>query len=121
VQAAVLPLTSLVLPLHPFAAMLWMLYMTSMNVGGHLGFEILPRGFATHRVFRWHNTTVHHDMHHRHINCNYGLYFNIWDRLMGTNHAHYEEEFDRVTMRADHARIGSARSPLPNRRDPVEV
>jgi Delta7-sterol 5-desaturase len=121
VQAVVFPLTLLVLPLHPLAALLWLLYMTLMNVGGHLGFEILPRGFATHRIFRWHNTTVHHDMHHRHINCNFGLYFNIWDRLMGTNHARYEEEFDRVTMRGDRANAGSMRRSLPHRGDPVKV
>jgi lathosterol oxidase len=121
VQAAIFPLTSLVLPVHPFAVLLWLLYMTLMNVGGHLGFEILPRGFATHRVFRWHNTTVHHDMHHRHINCNYGLYFNVWDRLMDTNHAHYEEEFDRVTALANRAETNGARRTLPRQSEPIEA
>ena len=119
VQAAVFPLTLFVLPLHPLAAVLWLLYMTLMNVGGHLGFEILPRGFATHRVFRWHNTTVHHDMHHRHINCNFGLYFNIWDRLMGTNHAHYEEEFDQVTAPTNGPKVNGTRKSSPRRIEPV--
>jgi sterol desaturase/sphingolipid hydroxylase (fatty acid hydroxylase superfamily) len=35
-------------------------------------------------------------MHHRYVNYNYGLYFNIWDRLMGTNHPRYEEEYARL-------------------------
>ena len=30
-------------------------------------------------------------MHHRLVKCNYGLYFNFWDRVMKTNHPHYEE------------------------------
>jgi sterol desaturase/sphingolipid hydroxylase (fatty acid hydroxylase superfamily) len=85
------------LPTHPLAAGLWLFYMTFMNVAGHLGYEFLPRGFASHRVFRWHNTPLHHNMHHSRVHCNFGLYFNLWDRLMGTNHPHYEDEYERCT------------------------
>ena len=42
------------------------------------------------------NTTTNHAMHHEKMRGNYGLYFNVWDRLMGTNHAEYEERFDRA-------------------------
>jgi sterol desaturase/sphingolipid hydroxylase (fatty acid hydroxylase superfamily) len=35
-------------------------------------------------------------MHHRLVKCNYGLYFNIWDRLMGTNHPDYEKSYNEV-------------------------
>jgi Delta7-sterol 5-desaturase len=97
VQAVVFPFAAIFLPLHPLAALLWLTYMTVMNVLGHLGFEVLPRGFVRHWLFRWHNTSVHHNQHHRYVNCNFGLYFNIWDRLMKTNHPHYEEDYDRVT------------------------
>ncbi len=100
IEALIYPAAILVLPIHPLAALAWLLYMTVMNVGGHLGFELCPPGFARHRLFRWHNTSVHHNMHHSHIHCNYGLYFNIWDRLMGTNHAKYEEYFDQVVVSA---------------------
>jgi lathosterol oxidase len=85
-----------VIPLHPLAILVWLLYMITMNVLGHLGFEFLPAGFSRHWLFRWQNTSVHHNMHHRYYSCNYGLYFNIWDRLMGTNHAHYDDHFDQV-------------------------
>jgi Delta7-sterol 5-desaturase len=101
VQAVIFPLAVLFLPLHPLVAVLWLLYMTAMNVVGHLGFEILPAGFLRNRFCRWHNTSVHHNMHHRYVHCNYGLYFNIWDRLMRTNHPRYEEEYDRVFARGD--------------------
>jgi len=40
-------------------------------------------------------------MHHRFVRHNHGLYFNIWDRLMGTNHLHYEDEFEQMKVRAD--------------------
>jgi lathosterol oxidase len=97
IEALVFPALALILPVHPLAVAIWLLYMILMNVLGHLGFEILPKGFARHWLFRWHNTPVHHNMHHSHVHCNYGLYFNIWDRLMGTNHAQYEAYYDRVT------------------------
>jgi len=96
VQAVIFPLVTLFLPLHPLVALLWLTYMTAMNVLGHLGYEILPSGFASHSLFKWQNTSVHHNMHHRRVNCNYGLYFNFWDRVMGTNGDGYEEEFERV-------------------------
>lgn len=97
VHAVIFPIVALFLPMHPLIALLWLTYMTAMNVFGHLGYEILPHGFATHPIFKWHNTGVHHNQHHRRIHCNYGLYFNLWDRLMGTNHPEYEAEYRRVT------------------------
>ncbi len=89
VQAIIFPLAALVLPLHPLVALLWLTYMIVINVWGHLGYELLPAGFRRHWLFRWHNTTTHHDMHHRHVNGNYSLYFNFWDRVMGTNRHDY--------------------------------
>jgi lathosterol oxidase len=38
-------------------------------------------------------------MHHQYFRGNYGLYFNIWDRMMGTNHPDYEKRFYAVTTR----------------------
>lgn len=74
--------------------------MTVMNVVGHCGLEILPRGFAKHWLNRWHNATTHHDMHHRYVRHNYGLYFNLWDWIMRTNHRAYEVEFERLKQPA---------------------
>lgn len=114
VESIIFPLTVLVLPMHLMAAGPWLLYMTIMNVFGHLGYELLPRGFTRHWLWRWHNTSVHHNMHHRHSRYNYGLYFNIWDRLMGTNHPRYDEEYDRVTQ----ASPAGAKADAPSSRAP---
>jgi sterol desaturase/sphingolipid hydroxylase (fatty acid hydroxylase superfamily) len=35
-------------------------------------------------------------MHHSKFKGNYGLYFRIWDRLMGTEHPDYVSEYDRI-------------------------
>ncbi|TWT29492.1 sterol desaturase family protein [Blastopirellula retiformator] len=97
VQAIILPLAAIVLPMHPLTVVFWMLYMTGMNVFGHLGFELFPHWFLRSRWSRWHNTGVHHNMHHRCVSSNFGLYFNFWDLWFGTNHPDYYAEFERVT------------------------
>ena len=59
----------------------------------HLGYELYPKGFASHPVSKWVISATHHDLHHRKVRCNYGLYFSIWDRWMGTENPHYEASF----------------------------
>lgn len=99
VQAAVLPIMVFVLPLHPLAILAWGIYQQILNVGGHLGFEFFRSGFTNRFYTKWHNTSTHHNMHHKYVNCNYGLYFNIWDAMMGTNHPKYHEEFEKAVSR----------------------
>lgn len=98
-EALILPMIVFTMPVHPFAILIFLLFMTFMNVLGHLGFEMYPKGFTTHWLGKWNNTATHHNMHHKHYNCNYGLYFNFWDRVMNTNHVNYFKVFDEVTSR----------------------
>ncbi|MCB1144196.1 MAG: sterol desaturase family protein [Leptospiraceae bacterium] len=95
-EAGILPLIVLILPIHPIAILLFILYMTMMNVLGHLGYEFYPKHFVKSPVWNWNNTSVHHNMHHKKFNCNYGLYFNWWDKICNTNHPEYADEFERV-------------------------
>jgi len=99
VEFGIIPIMVFLVPLHPAAILIFAVYMVTLNVMGHLGFEIFPRGFTQHKLLGWHNTSTHHNMHHKYVNCNYSLYFNIWDRLMNTNHAKYHTVFDEVTNR----------------------
>ena len=69
---------------------------------GHSGYEMLPHKMQK-TIFKWMNTSTNHNMHHKYVRCNYGLYFNIWDRLLNTNHAKYEELFESVTARRNEA------------------
>lgn len=107
-EVAILPIMVFLIPLHPLAIFIWVIYQTVLNVMGHLGFELFPSGFTTHALYKWQNTSVHHNMHHRYVRCNYGLYFNLWDRIMGTNHAQYDAEFEKVK-----ARTAAAHQPEP--------
>ena len=84
VQAAVLPLMVLIIPAHPYALFIFILYMVYKNVRGHSGFEFTT---AATRNSKWniiHSYSIHHNLHHSQGRANYGLYFTIWDRLMRT-------------------------------------
>lgn len=98
IEAAIVPIFVFIMPTHLLAIGVFFMFMTFMNVLGHLGFELYPKGFTTNKWFAWNNTSTHHNMHHSLFNCNYGLYFNFWDKLMGTNHEKYHETFEKIAQ-----------------------
>lgn len=99
VQAGIFPLVALTMPVHPLAFMAFMLWQITFNVLGHTGYEFHPHWLMDSRLGRWLNTPTNHVQHHEKMRGNYGLYFNFWDRLMGTNHRDYESRFREVTRR----------------------
>jgi lathosterol oxidase len=99
VQASIFPLAVFVMPIHPLAFFCFMLWQVSFNVAGHTGYEFHPRWLMDSWLGKVFNTPTNHIMHHEHFRGNYGLYFNVWDRLMGTNHERYETRFREVTSR----------------------
>jgi lathosterol oxidase len=99
VQASIFPLVVTVMPIHPLAFTIFMLWQIVFNVLGHTGYEFHPRRLMDIWLKRVLNTPTNHIQHHEAMRGNYGLYFNIWDRLMGTNHERYEERFREVTSR----------------------
>ncbi len=101
IEIAFVPLIIYTIPLHVAALVIFGVWQVTFNVIGHLGYEIFPRNTIRHRLFKWVNTSTNHNMHHKFVRCNYGLYFSLWDRLMNTNHAKYYETFDEVTTRRD--------------------
>ncbi len=99
IQALVFPVVALLVPIHPFAFALFMLWQILFNVLGHTGYEFHPRWLMDSRWGRYLNTPTNHVQHHERIRGNFGLYFNFWDRWMGTNHPEYENRFREVTSR----------------------
>ncbi len=98
-QAGILPLVIFLYPIHPLAFIIFMLVQIGFNVMGHAGFEIFPRWFLDTWMGKFLNTPTNHAMHHQYFTGNYGLYFNLWDRLMGTNHKDYEKRFRDTASR----------------------
>lgn len=95
-EALVLVPILLLVPLHPLSLLVFTTLAFMINVYGHLGYEIAPRWFRHSFLFEIFNTSVHHNLHHSRFKGNYGLYFRFWDRLMGTEHPQYVEEYDQV-------------------------
>ena len=96
VEIAIVPLVVLIIPFHPIALIAFGTWSILFNVLGHLGYELFPKGFVQHKIWKWINTSTHHNLHHARSNCNYGLYYNFWDRWMGTNAPDYEQQFEQV-------------------------
>ena len=97
IQAGIGPLIVFTIPTHPAAFGIFMTWQIAFNVFGHCGYEIFPRRFFRSRAGLLFNSITHHALHHEKFRANYGLYFNVWDRLMGTNHPDYERRFELAT------------------------
>jgi sterol desaturase/sphingolipid hydroxylase (fatty acid hydroxylase superfamily) len=87
VQFTGIMLLVIFVPLSPLALFLFLWWDTMMNTAGHTGFEVVPRRVSNHWLFHFFNTVTHHDNHHTNMRVNYGSFFNIWDRVMGTHYA----------------------------------
>nr|WP_295864114.1 sterol desaturase family protein [uncultured Chitinophaga sp.] len=95
-EGGILVVIVCMMPMHPLTVWLFTVSGFIINVYGHLGYEIMPRGFRRSWLFEILNTSVHHNLHHSRFKGNYGLYFRIWDRVMGTEHPDYIKEYDRL-------------------------
>jgi lathosterol oxidase len=99
VEAGVFVVFLFTIPIHQLHLYLFFFFMIVYNVYGHLGYELYPHQFNKHWFGKWINTSVSHNQHHQYFKGNYGLYFTIWDRLMGTLRHDYDNRFSEVTYK----------------------
>jgi len=97
IEIGIVALIAFLLPAHKTAIVLFFLMQIIYNVYGHLGYELFPKHWSTHPVGKWINTSVSHNQHHQFVTGNYGLYFTIWDRLMGTLREDYDTHYQKAT------------------------
>jgi len=83
--AIVIPALVFLIPIHVAALGMVLTIMTVMGVGNHMGWEMFPRWLVRGPAGAMLITASHHQRHHQAYNCNYGLYFRLWDRLCGTD------------------------------------
>ena len=93
VSMGIIPIIVFCMPWHYYALLAFISFMTLYDVYIHLGFH-LP-GFRNPHL---QNTAALHDLHHSHVKGNYGLYFTLWDRLMGTYRPGLEVQKDASTV-----------------------
>lgn len=110
-EGLVLVILVCVMPMHPLGVLLFTIAAFGINVYGHLGYELMPRNFRHSWLFGVLNSSVYHNLHHSKFKGNYGLYFRIWDRVMGTEHPDYVKEYDKIQLR----RFGPESVPAGNR------
>lgn len=100
-EIAIIPLVVCLLPIHPGVIIFFAFFSLTWNIIGHLGYELFPVGWLTHPLGQYLNTSTHHNLHHLDGRYNFGLYFNWWDRICGTNHPNYHRYYKRLNSRDD--------------------
>ncbi len=83
--ALVIPALAFLIPIHWSALGVVLTVATVMGVTNHMGWEMFPARWVGGAFGRHIITASHHEAHHRHFNCNYGLYFRFWDKCCGTD------------------------------------
>jgi len=83
-QFVCLSLIIIFIPLKPLILLAYLSYDSMINIAGHTGYEMIPPWMSKHWLFRGLNNVTHHDNHHTNMRCNFGAFFNVWDRWMGT-------------------------------------
>ena len=91
--AIFMPALALLLPIHISGILFILTLMTFAAVLNHSGYEILPKWWLRGWPGKTLITAAHHDLHHKHFNCNYALYFRVWDKLMKTDVMESEYDF----------------------------
>jgi Delta7-sterol 5-desaturase len=96
-QAVVLPVTIMLIPLHPGVILLQLTIMTFSSVINHLDIEVYPKGFENHFIGKWIIGATHHSLHHKQFRYNYGLYFTFWDKIKKTESPFFKTLFKEKT------------------------
>lgn len=85
------------LPVHPLVVVALVFTENIYNTLGHLGFEFMPQWVLKNKwICAVQATATHHDAHHRYFRGNYSHYFNLWDKLMGTELRQYSHMREHV-------------------------
>jgi len=69
---------------HIFTLCIWIVIRVYQTVNAHSGYN-LPYISTQYWVPWIMSGALAHDFHHQHGKWNYGSFFNVWDRLMGTH------------------------------------
>jgi sterol desaturase/sphingolipid hydroxylase (fatty acid hydroxylase superfamily) len=96
-QAIVLPLIIIVLPMHGYVLLLQLTIMTFSSVINHLEVEIYPKGSHQNFLGKWMIGATHHSLHHKQFKYNFGLYFTFWDKWKKTESPKFKLLFEEKT------------------------
>ncbi len=98
-EGLIIPILLLLIPFHPGSLFFFIVLSLTINVYGHLGYEIAPRWFRNTPLFQIVASSTYHNLHHSKFKGNYGLYFRFWDKISGTENSNYERIYDEIQKR----------------------
>ncbi len=84
IHVGFLPTFIFLIPLHPLTLALFVGQVQVVNAIGHIGFETFPESWRHAWGWRWISRPTQHNIHHSHVQCNYGLYFRFLDHFLKT-------------------------------------
>jgi len=96
-QAIILPLTIMIVPMHVYVLLFQLTLMTFSSVINHLEIETYPANFHRHIIGKWIIGATHHSLHHKQFKYNFGLYFTFWDKWKKTESPKFEATFENST------------------------
>lgn len=96
-QAIILPLTLIIVPMHIYVLLFQLTIMTFSSVINHLEIETYPANFHRHFIGRWIIGATHHSLHHKQFRYNFGLYFTFWDKWIKTESPKFTTLFKEKT------------------------
>ncbi|HVG40126.1 MAG TPA: sterol desaturase family protein [Chitinophagaceae bacterium] len=96
-QAIILPLTIVFIPMHVYVLLFQLTIMTFSSVINHLEIEVYPKNFHKHFLGKWLIGATHHSLHHKQFKYNFGLYFTFWDKFKSTESPKFERLFEEKT------------------------
>lgn len=85
-QALILPLLFLVIPINWIVLVVYFSLMTFFGLVNHLGYEFYGEAFRKNSLLVNLISASHHQVHHTNFSRNFGLYFTFWDKWMGTEY-----------------------------------
>ncbi len=88
-QALIIPVIVLFLPMRYWTIVAPLTFMTVTSVINHSNVEIYPKGFHMHWLSKWFIGATRHSPHHTQYKTSYGLYFTCWDKWMKTKSKQY--------------------------------
>lgn len=104
-QAIILPLTIMVLPMHVYVLLFQLTLMTFSSVINHLEIETYPANFHRHAIGKWLIGATHHSLHHKQFKYNFGLYFTFWDKWKNTESPKFSSLFEEKTKRVNPEKV----------------
>lgn len=95
------PLILIFIPLHPYSIAAFLIITFALNIIGHSGYEFFPRNYPQSIFSKFNSCATFHYLHHQNGDSNFSLFFNFWDRIMGTMNPKYESFYAEVKKSQD--------------------